>query len=260
MNFKFLNSLGREYESDSYVSEVRCPDNKQDELTAVFIENYYDEASNGFRILNVSFKNGIISKQLPSTKTLDFIKGINIAKSGEDEALVFLTAAGEFKYDVWYTGNGEEYVAFMEKPTKQDYYTAIANSISPFINGLIIVVIKAFVFIPAILWLVFVEIFEIRKFAWNPKLNYSIAIGIFMIIKLITTDSYYKGLSYYMIPSFLQPPLVKYLIMIFISVISYFMSKAWKNSIEDLHIIPEFLLFMLYDLLITVFFYGPYIT
>ena len=81
-----------------------------------------------------------------------------------------------------------------------------------------------------------------------------------MIIKLITANSYYTGLSYYMIPGFMQPPFVKYLIMISISVISYFMAKAWKNSIEDLHIIPEFLLFMLYDLLITIFLYGPYIT
>jgi len=260
MNFKLLKSLGREYESDFYVSEVKCPDNKQDELTAVFIEDYYDEANNGFRILNVSFENGIISEQLPSTKTMDFIKGINIAKAGEDETLVFLKAAGEFKYDVWFTENGEGYVAVMEKPIKQDYFIAIGNSISPFINGLIIVVIKAFVFLPAILWLIFVEFFEIRKFAWNPKLNYSIALGIYMIIKLVTANSYYTGLSYYLIPSFMQLPLVKYLIMIFISVISYLMSKAWKNKIDDLHIIPEFLLFMLYDLLITVFLYGPYIT
>jgi len=260
MNFKLLKSLGRESQTDVYVSEVRCPDKKQDELTAVFIENYYDEAGSGFRIVNTYFKNGIISNQLFSTKLMDFIKGINMVKYGENEALVFLRAAGEFKYDVWFTETGEEYAAIAGKPTKQDYYTAIANSISPFINGLIIAVIRAFIFIPAILWLVFVEFFEIRKFAWNPKLNYSIAIGLFMIIKLITANSYYTGLSYYMIPGFMQPPFVKYLIMISISVISYFMAKAWKNSIEDLHIIPEFLLFMLYDLLITIFLYGPYIT
>lgn len=260
MGFKPFKPLGRESQTDVYISEVRCPDKKQDELMAVFIENHHDETGSGFRILNAYFRDGIISNQLYSTKTLDFIKGINIVKHGEDEALVFLRAAGEFKYDVFFTEIGEEYAAIMEKPTKQDYFIAMANSISPFINGFIIAIIKAFVFIPAILWLVFVEVFEIKKFVRNPKLNYSMAIGLFMIIKLITANSYYTGLSYYMIPNFMQPPFIKYMIMVCISVISYLMAKAWKKSIEYLHVIPEFLLFMLYDLLITVFLYGPYIT
>lgn len=260
MSFKPLKPLGREKQPDVYVSEVRCPDKKQDELSAVFIENYDDKAGSGFRILNAYFRDGMFSEQLYSTNTLDFVKGINLIKHGEDEALVFLKAAGEFKYDVFFTETGEEYASIMNKPTKQDYFIAIANCVSPFINGIIIAFIKAFTFIPAILWLVFVEIFEIKKFTWNPKLNYSIAIGLFLIIKLITANSYYTGLSYYMIPSFMQPAFVKYLIMISISAISYIMAKAWKKSMEDIHVIPEFLLFMFYDLYITVFLYGPYIT
>ena len=260
MNFKPLKPLGREKQPDVYISEVRCPDKLQDELSAVLIEDYSDEADSGFRILNVYFKNGLISKQMYSTNTMDFIKGINIVKYGEDEALVFLKAAGEFKYDVWFVETGEGYASIMGKPIKQDYFIAMANSVSPFINGFIIAFIKAFMFIPAILWLVVVEFFDIKRFTWNPKLNYSIAIGIFILIKLITANSYYTGLSSYMIPSFMQPTFAKYLIMISISAVSYLMAKAWKKSMEDMHVVLEFLLFMFYDLYITVFLYGPYLT
>lgn len=259
MKFKPLRSLGRENQTDEYISEVRCPDKKQDELTAVFIEDYYDEASDGFRILNVSFNDGAISSQLPSTKTLDFIKGINITKDEEDEALVFLRAAGEFKYDIWFTESGEEYAAVMERPARQDYITAMVTSISPFISGPVIAIIRAFMFLPAILWLIIVEFFEIKKFVYNPKLNYLVAMVIYMIIKLATVNVYYTGLAYYMIPGFMKPAIVKYSIMVLISAVAYLLAKSWKKNSADFHVIPEFLLFMLYDLLITIFLYGPYI-
>ncbi|SHI41785.1 hypothetical protein [Lutispora thermophila] len=259
MKFKPLKPMGRESQNDEYVSEVRCPGIQQNQLTAVFIEDYYDEAGSGFRILNVSFKDGVITSQLPVTKTMDFIKEINIAKVEEDEALVFLRPAGEFKYDIWFTESGEEYASVLEKPTKEDYLTAMAESVSPFISGIILAMIKAFEFLPAILWVVIVEFFEIKKFTSKPKLNYLIAMAIYMIIKLATTNSYYRGLAYYKMPDFMKPVIIKYSIMIMISAVAYLLVRSWKKNIADFHIISEFLLFAAYDILITVFLYGPYI-
>lgn len=260
MDFRLLTSQDTESSADVYVSEVNCPYLKQDILNAVFIEKYWDETGEGFRVLNVTFKDGKISGKTDSTRILDWAKGIDMAQYGKDEALVFLQTAGEFKNDVWFTQTSEGYKEIMKKPVKQDYIIAMENSISPYISGLVIALIRAFMFLPAILWLLFVEFFEVRKFSFNPKLNYSVAISIYMIIKVLTANFYYGGLSYYMMPDFMKPAVIKYLIIISIGVIAYFIVKAFKKSRTDMHIIPEFLLFMLYDLLITVFLYGPYIT
>lgn len=260
ISFRLLSSKGAESSEDPYVSELRCPDYMEDELTAVFIEKYYDEADEGFRILNTAFKDGKITNSIASTRCFDWIKGIDIGRYANNEALVFLRSAGEFKNDIWFTQTGEEYNRIIEKPTKNDYIIAVENSIPPYISGLIIALIKAFIFLPAVIWLLFVEFFEIRKFQMNPKLNYSVTISIYMILKLVSANSYYRGLSYFLIPNFMKPDIIKYFIMIMISIISYLVAKAYKKNISDLHIIPEFLLFMLYDLLITVFLYGPYIT
>lgn len=260
MEFKLLTSQDTESSADVYVSEVNCPYLKQDTLNAVFIEKYWDETGEGFKILNTTFKDGKISGKTDSTRILGWIKGIDIAQHGKDEALVFLQTAGEFKNDVWFTQTGEGYKEIANKPVKQDYVVAMENSISPYISGLVIALIRAFMFFPAVLWLLFVEFFEVRKFLWNPRLNYSVATGIYMIIKVLSTNFYYRGLSYYMMPDFMKPMVIRYLIMLSIGAIAYFMAKAFKKNRTDMHIIPEFLLFMLYDLLITVFLYGPYIT
>lgn len=260
MEFRLLTSHDTESSADVYVSEVNCPYLKQDTLNAVFIEKYWDETGEGFKILNTTFKDGKISGKTYSTRILGWIKGIDIAQYGKEEALVFLQTAGEFKNDVWFTQTGEGYKEIVNKPVKQDYAVAMENSISPYISGLVIALIRAFMFFPAVLWLLFVEFFEVRKFSFNPKLNYSVAISIYMIIKVLTANFYYGGLSYYMMPDFMKPMAIRYLIMLSIGFIAYFMAKTFKKNRTDMHIIPEFLLFMLYDLLITVFLYGPYIT
>lgn len=259
MEFEMLTSQNAESSTDIYVSEVNCSYLKQDILNAIFIEQYWDENNEGFKIINAVFKDGKISEKTDATKILEWVKGIEVAQYGKEEAMVFLQTAGEFKNNVWFTQTGEKYKHIMDKPSKQDYIIAMENSIAPYINGLVIAFIRVFLFLPALLWMISVEFFGIRKFIYNPRLNYSIAVGIYMIIKVLSSDFYYRGLSYYMMPDFMKPMAVKYLIMVCISAIAYFMAKAFKKNKPDMHIIPEFLLFMLYDLLITVLLYGPYI-
>lgn len=260
MNFRMLLPDMEGYKESIFVSELKCDDYQMEELKVLYIKNDYDGVADGFRICSASFSKGEILRNVKVTKIIPWIKKISLDCYNDEYGVVFLQAAGEFKNEVWYTESGTLYKEAVKKGRADDYIRAIEDAISPYISGIVIALIKALIFLPALFWLIVVEVFEVKKFLRKPKLNYSIAMSIYMVIKIISADFYYTGMSHYLIPDILSFPGMKYVMMILISAIAYYITKEYKKSRLDMHIIAEFLLFMLYDLLITVFLYGPYIT
>lgn len=260
MDFKMFMPDKEEYQGNVFVSELKCDDYQMEELKALYIKNDFDDASDGFRIYSVSFSEGEMLNKNEVSKLTPWVKGISLDSYNGEYAVTFLQAAGEFKNEVWYTESGELYKESVKKGKTGDYIRAVEDAIPPYISGLVIALIRGLLLSPAVFWLIGVEFFEAKKFLKNPKLNYSVAMSIYMIIKLISAGFYYNGLSYYLIPDILSFPGMKYLMMIVISAIAYYITKEYKKNKPDMYVIAEFLLFMLCDLLITVFFYGPYIT
>lgn len=260
MDFQMFLPDKEEYRGDVFVSDVRCDDYQKDELKVLYIKNDYDDVADGFRIYSASLREGEILNKNAVTKIIPWIKGVSSGFYNGEYAVTFLQAAGEFKNEIWYTESGAAYKDAVRKFRTNDYIRAIEDAITPYISGIVIALIRALMFLPAVFWLLGVEFFEAKKFLRNPKLNYSIAMAIYMTIKLFSSGFYYKGLSYYLIPDILNFLGMRYGVMILTSLIAYFIAEEYKKSRPDIHIMAEFLLFMLYDLLITVFLYSPYIT
>ena len=246
--------------SDSYLNEPKVIKDQRDQVNLTIVKDTYDKKyANGFSSYFVTMDNGKVISTARVTKNQRLVVNTANGYYKDDNVFMFLDAAGGFNYEAFYTETGKAYNENAIKFTKEDLGIAIMDTIPSYIATTIITFVKLMIYFPVLLWFLIVEFFEIKKFKDKPKQAYSIGLILYLIIKIVTFGTYYTEVSISQMPPFLTFTGANYFYAVVIAVIALYIQKLLKKHNPELHMITEFLVFALIDVVFTNLLFAVYL-
>lgn len=247
--------------TDGYFGNIDCADQQTDTMNAAMVRDTQNiKGEGGFKTIEISFKDGQIVDQIDVTGYEKWLKNIAFSKIQDGRyAAVILKVASEFKYEVWYTETGETYTNYANKPHMQDYLFGISNNLGSYINGSFLILLRLLICIPPIIWLIFVEFVEWKKMLAKPKLNFSIALIIYLGIKLFQIKSFYQDAFVILMPSALTFTGAGYFYAVLTTIVSLLLTYLITKWNEEMPVLMSFTIFMFIDIVIYCLLYSPYV-
>ncbi|HYE10084.1 MAG TPA: hypothetical protein VEF53_07890 [Patescibacteria group bacterium] len=245
--------------SDAFLSEPQMIKGQDNQLRLTLIKDTYDKKyGNGFSGYYVTMDNGKVVEASRVTKNHRLISNTTNGYFNGSNIFIFLDAAGGFNYEAFYTETGSAYYENSLKPTKDDLYVALIDTIPGYVSTIIVSFIKLTLYFPVIIWFLIIEFFEIRRLKNKPKLTYTIGFILYLIMKVATFGGYYTALSISQMPSLLTFAGAKYFYAVLFAVLALLIQKLLKKHNQEMHLITEFIIFALIDIEFTNLLYATY--
>ncbi len=245
----------------TFIGEPTCFKKQNDTLRLALIKDSYDQKlKEGYTIYLLTLDNGEIVEREKIVQDRKWISSIYVAENSTGIAISYLDTAGKGQSEVLYNDSNKGFVQAAGQPQWKDYLYAFLDIIPGYVIGLFLGLVRGIVFIPAIAWVLFVEIFEIRKFKKKPLVVNRIALIIYAAIKFLTVNAYYSPSSIELMPSILKFSGAQYFYAAVTMAFALLIAKLFKRSKPDMHNIAEFIIFILFDVTIMTFVYTGYLT
>ncbi|MDF2521478.1 MAG: hypothetical protein K0R84_2106, partial [Clostridia bacterium] len=261
LNFSRLYlSKADESNSNSYLNEPRTLKVQANEIKLTVVKDTYDKRyGSGFSGYIVTMDKGQIEEITRTTLNQRFITNSTYVNYKGDDIMVYLDAAGSFNYEAFYTETGKSYAENAAKATKDDYLTALMNTLPAYVGTLLLSIVKFLVYFPAILWFLMIEFFEIKNLKERPRLTFVIGIIIYIVIKLIAFGTYYTPLSISQLPPIMSFSGAYYFYAVGIALLSLAIQKLLKKHNPEMNIVLEYIIFAIIDIQITNMLYAAYL-
>jgi hypothetical protein len=245
--------------SDAYLSEPQVVKEQDNKLRLTLVKDTYDKKyGSGFSGYYVTMDQGKVVEASRVTKNHRLISNTANRYFNGDGIFIFLDAAGGFNYEAFYTETGRAYYENSVKPTKDDMYVAVIDTIPGYVSTIIVSFIKLTLYFPVILWFLVIEFFEINKLRNKPKLTYTIGFILYLIMKVATFGTYYTALSVSQMPPMLAFTGAKYFYAVSFAFLALLIQKLLKKHNSEMHLITEFIIFALIDIEFTNLLYATY--
>jgi hypothetical protein len=245
--------------SDAYLSEPQVVKEQDNKLRLTLVKDTYDKKyGSGFSGYYVTMDQGKVVEASRVTKNHRLISNTANRYFNGDGIFIFLDAAGGFNYEAFYTETGRAYYENSVKPTKDDMYVAVIDTIPGYVSTVIVSFIKLTLYFPVILWFLVIEFFEINKLRNKPKLTYTIGFILYLIMKVATFGTYYTALSVSQMPPMLTFTGAKYFYAVSFAFLALLIQKLLKKHNSEMHLITEFIIFALIDIEFTNLLYATY--
>ncbi|MDF2532166.1 MAG: hypothetical protein K0Q65_1747, partial [Clostridia bacterium] len=245
--------------SDAYLSEPQVVKEQDNKLRLTLVKDTYDKKyGSGFSGYYVTMDQGKVVEASRVTKNHRLISNTANRYFNGDGIFIFLDAAGGFNYEAFYTETGRAYYENSVKPTKDDMYVAVIDTIPGYVSTVIVSFIKLTLYFPVILWFLVIEFFEINKLRNKPKLTYTIGFILYLIMKVATFGTYYTALSVSQMPPMLAFTGAKYFYAVSFAFLALLIQKLLKKHNSEMHLITEFIIFALIDIEFTNLLYATY--
>lgn len=259
--YRFIMDKGDDADdSASFINEPKLSKKQSTDLNFAIVRNDSNHVvGDGFAVYIVTMDQSQIFKTVKATNTKKWLSTIDFKEAGSNYALTMLDLESGFRYQPFYTETGESFKKVANKGSAQDVLYALLNALPGYINSSLIIMFKAFVLCPALIWVVLVEALELRKLMYNEKLTLGIGFAIYLVMKLYTMGSYYKESTLWLMPPALTFYNAPDFYGITIAVISFLVSMLARKTRPDMHYIMQFLIFFALDIVLTAFLYAQYI-
>lgn len=243
----------------TFLSIPRCTKVQDEKLRMVLVKNVTNiKNEDGNAIFEVELNNGVVQKTSKVTLDKAWIPNQNIQFINEVLIIAYLETAGSATYEVQYTENSYSFKESVKKVQPIDLLYAVINVIPGYVVGLFLGIVKALSYLPVLLILFIIEFFEIRKLRRKPVLIINISVILHLIIKLMTVGTFYNEISVQLMPDILKFTGAEYVYAIGIVIVSYLLTKMYKKVNSDVTYIPEYLIFLITDTVITMLIYTTY--
>ncbi len=257
----FYASTAEENKGTPFAIEPKCSKLQASKLSLAVVKDTVDVRRNDmYTVYAVVMDNGKVEKVQKSVKDMDWISNLRVYEDGQGKALTYLGSAGKGEAEVLYSDSSVAFRNGVSKATSKDYFYAFLNAIPGYVTSSLIGMIKVMLFLPAMLWIIAVEFFEIRSLRKKPKLVNAIALGIYTIIKLFNAQSYYTSLSVLVMPSVLKFTGAPYIISLATIFVSLLIARLFSRANKEISHLVEFLIFAFTDIIITTLIYTTYLS
>ncbi|MFZ5352527.1 MAG: hypothetical protein ACOZCL_07325 [Bacillota bacterium] len=260
MVFDNLNVLPEDKgRGSAIIFEPVCVKVQGEKLKAAVIRDSIDYKGNdGLAVFLMTFEDGNVETAVKAVKEKSWPSNMAIDAIGDDIGIAFLDTAGKGNSEILYAESSKSFIKAASSGRPIDYLYAILNAIPSYITGTLIGLVRALVFLPAVFWIIFVEVFEIRGLRRRPDIVVGVAIVIHAVTKLFTMGNYYTKSAIKLMPDILKFSHAQYFYGVLILGMSLLITALVKNSRKDMHHMVEYLVFAASDIIITTLLYTAY--
>ena len=246
---------------NSFLSEVRIMKSQEDNIKLTVVKDTYDKKNaDGFSGYYVTMDNNAVASIKRITRNQALVVDSVSGNYKGDNIFVYLNAAGGFNYEAFYAESGKKYYENSLEPTRDDYLTALMETVPGYVNSLVVTLIKFTVYFPVLIWFLIIEFFEIKRLKDRQRLSFSIGFIIFLMIKVATFSTYYTDLSISQMPPLLVFNGAKYFFSLGIAVIALLIQRLLKKHNPEMNLIVEIIVFSMIDVQFTNLLYTTYMT
>ncbi|MDF2840999.1 MAG: hypothetical protein K0Q99_1771, partial [Clostridia bacterium] len=246
---------------NSYVSDITAIKSQEEAVKLTVVKDTVDvDNQEGFAGYYVTMDGNKIASITRITGTESLVVDTDAVEYKGDTAFVHLNAAGGFNYEAFFTESGRSYYINSLQPTQEDYKVALAKTVPGYVSSLMVSLIKFIIYLPVIIWFLIIEFFEIKRLKDKKRLSFSIGLVLYLIIKVLTFNTYYTPLSISQMPPLLLFTGAKYIFAIGMALVSLLIQKLMKKHNPEMGLITEFIIFALIDIEFTNLLFATYMT
>lgn len=248
-----------EYKSinkETNISDIRCQKNQKGELHTVFTV----QESDTFSIVDATLQDGAITNITKCTKDEGWIGNTTLFDKDGIATLSYLAVAPEFNYEVAITSTDSVFFSESNRLKKDDYINAMLESIPPYFAGLIVVLLRIVVFIPAYIWIAYTDMTRNKIINKYKKFSYFVGLIIYTGIKYYTVLQYYTETKFIRLPFVLRFDGAIHIYLFLFIVISTIITYVLSDSKKSFDMLSRFFVFSVIDIFMTTFTYIPYIS
>ncbi|MFZ5352528.1 MAG: hypothetical protein ACOZCL_07330 [Bacillota bacterium] len=260
MEFEKLMVLEGERPEFTFVCQPEASKTQGDKVQLAVIKDVLDKRYNKrYGIYQLTIDNGKVIDREAMIREVRWVSRMDYCTTGSENVLVYLIPAGKFDSEVHYTDNGKAYVEAISRARPIDVIYAFFGVLPGYINSIFFIALKTILLIPSILWIVAIEILEVRKLKKRPYLILTVAIVIHIIVRLFAIGVDYTDMSMTLMPDVLKFSGAPYVYVLAIAAVSILISRLFKSTKPDMSHITQFVIFAASDLIINAMLYTGYI-